>query len=208
MTPEQIHQKLQDKFGEDILELNGEALDPFIKVNPARIFEISKFLNDDAELNFRSLMCLSGLDYGAEDNLGVVYNLHSMKKKHKIAIRVDLPRENPKVPSVETIWRTADWHEREAYDLFGILFEGHRDLRRILCPDDWEGYPLRKDYIVQEYYHGIRVPYQEDWEKYETFAKNPERGHFVFQFEEKVPGLSEASKDGKNGKGNDEKAKE
>lgn len=205
MTPEQVHQKLQEKFSEDILELNIEALDPFIKVNPAKIFEISKFLNDDKELKFTSLMCLSGLDYGAEDNLGIVYNLHSMKHKHRIAIRVDLPRDNPKLASVETLWRTADWHEREAYDLYGIHFEGHRDLRRILCPDDWEGYPLRKDYIVQEYYNGIRVPYQEDWEKYETFAKNPERGHFVFQFESKVPELL-ASK--KNGNDKEEKPKE
>lgn len=204
MTPEQIHQKLQEKFGDDILELNAEVLDPFIKINPARIFEISQFLKDDSDLNFTSLMCLSGMDYGAEDSLGVVYNLHSIKKKHKITIRVDLPRDNPTVPSVETIWRTADWHEREAYDLFGIQFEGHRDLRRILCPDDWEGYPLRKDYIVQEYYNGIRVPYQEDWEKYETFAKNPERGHFVFQFERKVPGLVNS----KNGKSGDNKPKE
>lgn len=205
MTPEQIHKKLQERFGDDIIEFSGEALDPFVKVKPARLFEIAGFLRNDADLDFKALMCLSGIDYGAEDNLGVVYNLHSIKHNHKITIRVDLPRDNPKVPSLETVWRTADWHEREAYDLYGIHFEGHRDLRRILCPDDWEGYPLRKDYIVQEYYHGIRVPYQEDWEKYETFAKNPERGHFVFQFEEKVPGLSEV---GKNGKGNEEKAKE
>ncbi|TDI84490.1 MAG: NADH-quinone oxidoreductase subunit C [Caldithrix sp.] len=205
MTAEQIHQNLQEKFGNDILEFNAEALDPFVKVNPARIFEISKFLNENQNLNFTSLMCLSGLDYGAEDNLGVVYNLYSMKHKHKITIRVELPRDNPNVPSVETIWRTADWHEREVYDLFGVHFEGHRDLRRILCPDDWEGYPLRKDYIVQEYYHGIRVPYQEDWEKYETFAKNPERGHFVFKYESRVPELVDSKKNGKN---QDAKSKE
>jgi len=127
----------------------------------------------------------------------LVYNLFSMKHRHKIALRVDLPRDNPRVPSVESVWRTADWHEREAYDLFGIHFEGHPDLRRILCPDDWEGYPLRKDYVVQEYYHGIRVPYQEDWAKYETFAKNPERGHFVFKFEPRVPNLVGSDGDGK-----------
>lgn len=195
MTPEQIYNNLQDKFGGDVLQFNGESLDPWIKVNPGRIFDISQYLKDDPDLSFTSLMCLSGLDYGSEECLGVVYSLHSMKQKHKITLRVDLPRDNPKVPSVETIWRTADWHERETYDLFGIHFEGHRDLRRILCPDDWDGYPLRKDYIVQEYYKGIRVPYQEDWEKYETFAKNPERGHFVFQFESK---LGESKKNGKN----------
>jgi len=201
MTPEEIHAKLQKEFGEDILELNTETLDPWIKIRPENFFKVAKFLKEDEDLLFTSLMCLSGVDYGADSDLGVVYNLHSMKKKHKIAIRVNVSRENPKVPSVETIWRTADWHERETYDLFGIEFEGHRDLRRILCPDDWEGYPLRKDYIVQEYYHGIRVPYQEDWEKYETFEKNPERGHFVFKFEQKVPDLIEKDKNGKNNPG-------
>lgn len=198
MTPEQIHTKLKEKFGDAVLELNEEVLDPYIKITPEKTFEIAKFLKEDPELNFDALMCLSGMDYGADANLGVVYNLHSMKHNHKITIRVDVPRDNPTVPSVEKIWRTADWHEREAYDLMGIHFEGHRDLRRILCPDDWEGHPLRKDYVVQEYYHGIRVPYQEDWEKFETLQRNPERGNYVFKFESRVPDLVK-SKD-ENGK--------
>lgn len=205
MTPQEIHQKLQSKFGDAILESNFEAFDPWLRIKPEATAEVSKFLKDDPDLKFDSLMCLSGMDYGADAELGVVYNLFSMTHRHKITLRVNVPRDNPKVPSVEQIWRTADWHEREAYDLFGIVFEGHRDLRRILCPDDWEGYPLRKDYVVQEYYHGIRVPYQEDWSKYETFARNPERGHFVFQFEKKVPHLVESSDGKTNG---DHKAKE
>ncbi len=197
MTPEEIYNKLKARFGDAVLEFEGEALDPWVKVEPARMQEIARFLRDEPDLAFGSLMCLSGMDYGADSHLGVVYNLHSMKHGHKIAVRVDLPRDNPRVPSVESVWRTADWHEREAYDLFGIHFENHPDLRRILCPDDWEGYPLRKDYVVQEYYHGIRVPYQEDWAKYETFDKNPERGHFVFKFEPKVPHLVDQNGDGK-----------
>lgn len=198
MTPEQIHDKLKSEFAEAVLDFNDDVFDPYIKVVPEKIFEIAKFLKEDAELDFTSLMCLSGMDYGAESPLGVVYHLHSMKHKHKIAIRVDLPGDNPALPSVERIWRTADWHEREAFDLFGIHFEGHRDLRRILCPDDWEGYPLRKDYVVQEYYHGIRVPYQEDWEKFEALERNPERGNFVFKFERRVPDLVKSSDNGKN----------
>ena len=207
MTPEQIHKKLQAKFGDAILDLNLESLEPYITVKPEKIFEIATFLRDESGLRFTSLMCLSGMDYGAGDepSIGVVYSLHSMTEKHRITIRVDLPREAPKLPSVETVWRTADWHEREAYDLFGIVFEGHRDLRRILCPDDWEGYPLRKDYVVQEYYHGVRVPYQEDWGKYDTFGKNPERGHFVYQFEPRVP---ELVGEGKNGRKSDKKTGE
>lgn len=205
MTPEEIYEKLLDQFGENVLEFNGDALDPWIKIKPESTFDISKFLKENSNFEFDSLMCLSGMDYGADSDLGIVYNLFSMKHKHKITLRVDLPRDHPKIPSVEAIWRTADWHEREAFDLFGIHFKGHRDLRRILCPDDWEGFPLRKDYVVQEYYHGIRVPYQEDWAKYETFQRNPERGHFVFRFENKVPDLV-ASDD--NGKKDDVKKKE
>lgn len=201
MTPEQIHQKLEAKFGEGVLEFNAEALDPFIQIKPEKIYDVAVFLSEDPELDLKALMCLSGIDYGADANLGVVYNLHSIQQKHKITLRVDLSRENPKLPSVETVWRTADWHEREAFDLYGIHFEGHRDLRRILCPDDWEGYPMRKDYVVQEYYHGVRVPYQEDWSKFETLEKNPERGNFVFQTEPRVPDLVTNG----NGKSEDQK---
>jgi NADH-quinone oxidoreductase subunit C len=201
MNPEQIHSKLKEKFGDHIIELNTQALDPWIKISPEQTSEIAKYLKENADLKFDFLACLSGMDYGAEADLGVVYCLYSMKHKHKITMRVNLPRDNPKIPSVESIWRTADWHEREAYDLFGIYFEGHPNLCRILCPDDWEGYPLRKDYVVQEYYHGIRVPYQEDWEKYETFQRNPERGHFVFKFENKVPDLVASDENGKNKEG-------
>lgn len=196
MTPEEVHKKLQEQFGDVIVEFNGEALDPWIKIKPENTFEIAQFLRDNKDLAFDCLMCLSGMDYGAGSDVGVVYSLYSMKHKHRITLRVDLPRENPEVTSVETIWRTADWHEREAFDLFGIHFEGHRDLRRILCPDDWEGYPLRKDYVVQEFYHGIRVPYQEDWGKYEALQRNPERGHFVFKFESKVPDLLALNENG------------
>jgi len=115
-------------------------------------------------------MCLSGIDDGAK--LGVVYNLHSMVHNHKITLKVELEdRETPRVPTVATLFGTADWHEREAYDMIGIVFEGHPDLRRILCPDDWEGYPLRKDYKVQQTYRGLTVPYPE--------GLNPDRGHWV-----------------------------
>jgi len=89
----------------------------------------------------------------------VVYNLASIAKKHKLNLRVEVPAENPTIPSVESTWKTADWHEREAFDMFGIVFSGHPDLRRILMPYDWEGHPLRKDYQVPEFYNGMKVPY-------------------------------------------------
>jgi NADH-quinone oxidoreductase subunit C len=102
-------------------------------------------------------MNLSSVDRA--EHLSVVYLLHSMTHLHKIALRVDVPRATPVVPTVEGVWITAQWHEREAYDLMGIVFDGNRDLRRILLPDDWEGHPLRKDYQVQEFYRGMKVPY-------------------------------------------------
>ncbi len=188
MTAEEIYQRLKEKFTDKILEYDGEAFDPFVKVAADAIKDVALYLRNDPDLYFDHLMCLSGVDYGPTENLGVVYHLNSMKYLHKFCLKVDVPRDDPKLPSVESVWRTADWHERECFDMFGIVFEGHPDPRRILCPDDWQGWPLRKDYVVQEFYHGIRVPYQEDWEKFETFAKNPDRGHFVFKFEKDVPG--------------------
>ena len=110
------------------------------------------------ELQFDYLMCLSGIDNG-KNILGVVYHLSSMQHRHKITVKVEVPADKPDVPSVSSIWPTANWHEREAYDLIGIKFIGHPDLRRMLLPEDWEGHPLRKDYKVPEFYQGMKVPY-------------------------------------------------
>jgi NADH-quinone oxidoreductase subunit C len=173
MTAAEIYEKIKNGFGEAISALHAEGLDPFVVVTqPVRLPELARFLNDDPELRFTSLMCLSGVDDGTM--LGVVYNLCSMDNKHRFTLKVEgLDRENPHVPTVEKIWPTANWHEREAYDMFGIIFDEHSDLRRILCPDDWEGWPLRKDYQVQEFWHGIRVPY--------PTGEDPDRGRYIFR---------------------------
>ena len=120
--------------------------------------KLSRFLKDDPRLLFDQLECITGIDTGSEGPLQSRYNLHSMELRHKVEIVISHDRKNPKVSSVEQVWRIADWFERETYDMFGIEYVGHRDLRRILCPDDWEGWPLRKDYKGQEFYHGIMVP--------------------------------------------------
>ncbi len=159
MTVPEIYENLVEQFGDDIREFSDEEFARFIIVSPDNWFGVAQYLANDSDLQFDSLMCLSGVDYGPkEDRMEVVYNLHSMTHNHKLTIKIQGPREGFRVPSVESVWRTADWHEREAYDLFGIVFHGHRNLERILLPTDWEGYPLKKDYEVQEYYHGIRVP--------------------------------------------------
>lgn len=154
MTPQEIFDRLKEKFGNRVLDLT-ENVDPFIRVSADAIGEIGLYLRDDEAMGFESLMCLSGVDY--PEHLSLVYHLFSTAHRHKITLKTDLGREDPSLPTVEGVWRVANWHERETYDMFGIVFEGHSDLRRILCPDDWEGWPLRKDYEVQEYYRGIRV---------------------------------------------------
>lgn len=154
MTAQEIFEHLQARFGEKVIDLT-ENVDPFIRVQAEAVGDVAAFLREDEATAFESLMCLSGVDY--DDHLTVVYHLYSTRHRHRAVIKTEVGREDPHVPTVSHVWRVADWHEREAYDMFGIVFDGHGDLRRILCPDDWEGYPLRKDYKVQAYYRGIKV---------------------------------------------------
>ena len=156
-----VCQKISEKFPESI---DAEQNDDWIQVKPENWLKIAKWLKSDEKLYFDSLQCNTGIDLG-EGVLESRYNLHSMKHLHKVEIRIKVSAEKPDIPSVEQVWRVADWFERETYDMFGINFIGHRDLRRILLPEDWEGWPLRKDYEEQETYHGIVVPkVKEGWE--------------------------------------------
>ena len=123
--------------------------------NPEKLIELMEFLNKDKEMMFDTLLCVTGYD---DTVIGSAYNLFSLEKGHYIEVRVEVDRENPVIPTVEGIWKAANWHEREAFDLFGINYEGHSDLRRILLPNDWEGYPLRKDFVTPEFYNGLPVP--------------------------------------------------
>lgn len=160
MKPSEIVDLLkQQEFGDKILSFEENTFQPGIQINPLWIEDIFYFLRDDARLAFDSLSCLSGVDYGAGKELGVVYHLFSMQHNHWLVVKVKLDRESPHVPTVEHIYKAANWHERETFDMYGIVFDFHPDLRKILLPDDWEGYPLRKDYQVQELYHGIKVPF-------------------------------------------------
>ncbi|HUU46797.1 MAG TPA: NADH-quinone oxidoreductase subunit C [Acidobacteriota bacterium] len=169
MTTVEIHEKLSGKFGDKIGPLS-EGVDPSCVVATDAIAEVCRWLAETPELSLKSLMCLSATD--DKEKLGVVYNLHSIAHNHRITLKIELPdRENAHAPTVSGVFGTADWHEREAYDMMGIVFDGHPDLRRILCPEDWEGYPLRKDYQVQEFYRGLKVPYSE--------GQNPDRGHWI-----------------------------
>src|SRR5437879_11137713 len=131
MSPQEISDKLKAKFGDAILEVKIEGVvQPFVKISPQRIGDVAQFLRDDPDLQFDYLMCLSGVDY-TKGILGVVYHIASMPQRHTITLKTEVPADHPEVPSVTSIWPSANWHEREAYDLIGIIFTGHPDLRRI-----------------------------------------------------------------------------
>jgi NADH-quinone oxidoreductase subunit C len=168
-------ERLKQKFGDKITGSNLSAIDPWIEVAPEGLVALCRYLRDEPDLRFDMLNCVSGVDYFEPDpkkaakadfqpHVEVVYHLSSLANKTTVVLKVILPRwkddrqgELPEVPSVSGLWRTADWHEREVYDLMGVRFTGHPDLRRILCPEDWVGHPLRKDYVMPLEYHGIRV---------------------------------------------------
>ena len=144
-----VLQKIDSNISID--ENNGCLL-----VNPATWSDIAKELKQNKNLDFDYLMCITSYDLGSS-KLGLAYNLYSNKIKHDVEIKIEFD-QGVEVPSVALIWRTADWHEREAYDMMGVLFDGHPDMRRILLSSDWEGYPLRKDYEQPDYYRGLPVP--------------------------------------------------
>jgi NADH-quinone oxidoreductase subunit C len=155
MTPQEIAALLAERFGSRIVESKPEAMNPWSTVEAGSILEISQFLRGDERLCMDHLELLGGVDY--KDRIEIVYILYSMKHRHRYTVKCHLPREAPVLHTVESVWKVANWHEREAYDMFGIVFEGHGDLRRILCPDDWEGYPLRKDYKAPKTYRDMPV---------------------------------------------------
>lgn len=155
MKTAEIFEKLKSKLGEKVETLKEVVRDHSIIVKPQEIEEVCLTLRDTAEFKFESLMCISGVDF--PDRLEVVYHLFSFSNLQRLTLKVVLSRENPRVPTVENIWKSANWLERETFDMFGVIFEKNRDLRRILLPEDWEGYPLRKDYKPQEFYRGVLV---------------------------------------------------
>lgn len=174
MTPAEIHSQLAVQFGAAVIEAKLDALDPSIEIAADSILEVARYLKSDPNLRLDALNDLSAVDYcepdaakqkkfGHEPHLEVVYHLYSYTHKHWIVIKVKLPRwkndqagEIPELASVSSVWAIADWHEREAYDMMGIRFTAHPNLRRILTSEDWVGYPLRKDYEFPTEYHGIR----------------------------------------------------
>jgi len=174
MTSAEIIAVLESECGARIKSKNAEAIDPFVVVEPGDLVAVCQTLRDHARLRFDILNCISGVDYleldpkkapkaGFEPHLEVVYHLSSFTHKHRFVVKVILPRwkddkpgELPEMPTLVNLWPAANWHERECFDLAGVMFVGHPDLHRILLADDWVGHPLRKDYEFPLEYHGIR----------------------------------------------------
>ncbi len=180
MSPEEIAHILAERFGDRVRPVGLATAHPHVVVDALAWREVAAFLRDDDALGFGWLRCISSLDLPDEGKVAAVYDLHAMNRpadftpeaaarmnplagtlwteRHALAVKVVVPRDRPHIPSVADVWPAAEWHEREAYDMMGIVFDGHPNLTRILCPDDWVGHPLRKDYAFPAEYEGISDP--------------------------------------------------
>lgn len=183
MEQKAIYELLAEHLGEAALGFNDEGVEAYADIAAAKIADAALFLRDDERLRFDQLMCLSGIDWDgydeagkgksvailgyndegqpetsdrvADGDFGVAYHLYSHELRHKFTMRVRVPRDQALVPTVTGVWSTAGWHEREAWDLMGIKFEGHPDLRRMLLDEAWEGHPLRKDYQMPAQWQNV-----------------------------------------------------
>lgn len=177
MTFEEIKALLEAQVPGAVVAEDQNASPRALILNGEYIHQVCEILHTHSTTYFDMLSCLTGLDNGPEKNtMEVIYNLYSIPFDLHLMLKVQLDRENPEVDSVSDIWLTANWHEREAFDLLGIRFRNHPDLRRILLPNDWEGYPLRKDYQAQEKYHGMTVAYDRQ-EKREPWQASAHDSH-------------------------------
>jgi NADH-quinone oxidoreductase subunit C len=150
-------------FGEAIEKVVVDRGELTLHLRPERIAEVCQVLRDDLGLRFELCSSVSGVDYlGADERrLHVTYHLTSMTYRRQVRLEAAVPADNPHLPSVTAVYPTADWQERETYDMFGVIFDGHPNLTRILMPDDWEGHPQRKDYPlggVPVEYKGAEIP--------------------------------------------------
>jgi NADH-quinone oxidoreductase subunit C len=150
-----IHARLRARFGDAVGDLVGTRTAAGATVAAAALVDVARWCRDDAALAFDCLSNLSGVDHPKRDVIQVVYHLFSYRHRHAFVLKADAPREDPVLPSLAGVWSHAEWQEREVFDLLGVRFTGHPDLRRLLMPEDWPGHPLRKDFVEPQEYHGI-----------------------------------------------------
>lgn len=156
MEAQEIFNHVAAKLGDSVYDFTTAGTkDPFFKVKPDRWLDVARVLRDDPELRFDFLNNVTAVDWPKQNRIDVVYHFWSYPKHHQIVVKAELPREKPQIASAAGLWKSADWNEREQFDLLGVEFLGHPDLRRIMLPDDWVGHPLRKDYKEQDSYRGM-----------------------------------------------------
>jgi NADH-quinone oxidoreductase subunit C len=146
LTAEQIHQKLTARFGDAVGALSPPKKDPYCTVAVDRFTEVCRFLKEDPELSFDFLQDITATDHPKDGIIKVVYHFYSYRHRHMFVAKVHAVRAKPEIDTLDPLWKAANWMEREVFDLYGVTFRGHPDLRRVLLPDDWVGHPLRKDY--------------------------------------------------------------
>jgi NADH-quinone oxidoreductase subunit C len=160
--------RVREAFPDAVEEVVATGPHPFLAIRADRLHDVCLLLRDDEEMRYDCLHLLSGVDRPAEKKLEVVYHLVSygrpwrpgtgdVRRDGWLALKVRVPRDDPRVPSVADVWTGADWHERETWDLLGIVFTGRKELRRIFLPEDWPGHPLRKDWEFPASYHGVPI---------------------------------------------------
>lgn len=156
LTSADLFAALRQRLGEAAIVEHVEGVgDPAVFVAPDRWLEVATVLRNEPEFAFDFCSNVTGVDWPEQDILESVVHLYSMTHHHHLTVKMRLPRAKPEVASVAGVWPAADWHEREQYDMLGIVYVGHPNLRRILLAEDWEGFPLRKDYVAPDEIHGV-----------------------------------------------------
>ncbi len=143
-----VEKAIRDSFPDAVRETSEVDGVLNVKLDAGALVGVCELLHAKPELAFDYLADITAIDW--QDRIEVVYRMTNLAANTKIVLRIDLDRERPEVDSVVPVWRGADWQEREVFDLMGVVFRDHPDLRRILLPQDWEGYPLRKDYVIPD----------------------------------------------------------
>jgi NADH-quinone oxidoreductase subunit C len=163
LNPRDIFDRLAADFGAAVSGFEAAAppdakegpRDAFFRVAPAEVVRVLRALRDESDFAFDFLQNLTAIDWPKTSSFELVYHLFSYRHRHELVVKTTVPRDEPRLPSCAPLWNNADWLEREQYDLFGVVFTGHPDLRRLLLPDDWVGHPMRKDYREAAEYRGM-----------------------------------------------------
>ena len=153
MKPDEICRRFQERLGDAVVLAKPDGNHPFVKVEPGSWSDAAAFARDG--LGCEGLHDLTAVDSKDRKTITVVAHLWSLRERHWVNLKTDLDRDDPRVASLQPLFSAADWHERECYDMYGVRFEGHPNLSRILCAEDWVGWPMRKDYEMPREYHGI-----------------------------------------------------